>query len=429
MNILLTGASGFIGHHILHALEQQNHHVTACCRCPDKLVFKSENTHILQLNYVDMMDVSDWLPHLQNSDVVINCVGIIVESKQQSFQLLHTQVPIALFKAAEQAAVKKAIQISALGADQNAQSAYHLSKKSADDALRDLAMDWYVLQPSIVYGDGAQSMALFHALAALPVHALIDGGEQKIQPLHISDLVDTVNQCLQPDSEACVTLPLVGPKAVSFKDLLAQLRQRLGKKPAVTFSLPGGLAQHSVFIGKWLGEPTFNGENIAMLRQGNFADAGAIKQFLGRSTKSLEQKLLQSPATQAERWHAGLYFLRPLLRLSIAFLWIWSGVVSIFFFPAEQSYQFLAASGITGHAAPFMLYGLAIMDIVIGCMTLTAYRIRPLILFQLTIIFLYTLMITFTLAEFWLHPFGPVLKNIPLFITLLVYLILEGEKP
>ena len=429
MNILLTGASGFIGHHILHALEQQNHHVTACYRSPGKLVFRSKNTRTLQLDYADMMKEIDWLPHLKNIDVVINCVGIIVEAKQQTFQTLHAQVPTALFKAAEQVAVKKVIQISALGADQKAQSAYHLSKKSADDALKALSMDWYVLQPSIVYGDGAQSMALFHALAALPVHALIDGGEQLMQPVHVSDLVDTVIQCLKPDSKACITLPLVGPKAISFKNLLEQLRQRLGKKPAVTFSLPGGLAQGSVFMGKWLGEPTFNAENIAMLRQGNSADSEPIKQFLGRSTKSLQEKLLQSPANQAERWHAGLYFLRPLLRLSIAFLWIWSGVVSIFFFPAEQSYQFLAASGITGNGAPIMLYGLALMDIFIGLATLTAYRVRPLILFQLTIIALYTLMITFTLPEFWLHPFGPVLKNIPLLTTLLVYLILEGEKP
>jgi len=50
MNILLTGASGFVGHHILQALEQQNHKVIACCRNPEKLFFKSESTRILQLN-------------------------------------------------------------------------------------------------------------------------------------------------------------------------------------------------------------------------------------------------------------------------------------------------------------------------------------------------------------------------------------------
>lgn len=429
MNILLTGASGFIGHHILHALEQQNHKVVACCRTPEKLFFKSESTRILQLNFPDMIDDTDWLPHLKNIDTVINCVGIIAETRGQTFETLHAQAPTALFKAAEQIGVKKIIQISALGTDESAQSAYHLSKKAADDALRDLDVDWYVLQPSIVYGDGAQSMALFHALAALPVHALIDGGKQLMQPVHVSDIATTIIQCLKPESSTRLTVPMVGPEAISFRRLLEQLRQRLGKKPALAFSLPGGLAQRSVFIGKWLGEATFNEENIAMLRRGNAANAEPIRQFLGRPTHSLERKLLLNPANQAERWHASLYFLRPLLRLSIAFLWIWSGIVSIFFFPPEQSYQFLEASGISGSAVPITLYGLALMDITLGLATLFAYRIRPLMISQLTIIFLYTITITFTLPEFWLHPFGPVLKNIPLLVTLLVYLNLEGEKP
>lgn len=429
MNILLTGASGFIGHHILHALEQHNHKVTAWCRHPEKLIYTSDSTQVLKLNYTELHNTRDWSPILQNIEVVINCVGIIVESKGQSFQTLHAQVPITLFKAAEQAGVKKIIQISALGADRTAQSAYHLSKKTADDALRNIAVDWTILQPSIVYGDGAQSMALFHALAALPVHALIDGGKQLIRPIHVNDVCTTILQCLKEDSPTHLTLPLVGPDTISYKCLLAQLRRRLGKKPVPTLSISGELAQHSVFIGKWLGEPTFNAENIAMLRQGNTADAKPLEQFLGHPTKSLENKLLSTPANQAERWHASLYFLRPLLRLSIAFLWIWSGIVSIFFFPVEQSYQFLAASGITGNAAPIMLYGLAMMDILLGIATLAMYRIRWLILFQLTIIILYTISITFTLPDFWLHPFGPIAKNIPLLTTLLVYLTLEGEKP
>ncbi len=429
MKILLTGASGFIGRHILQGLEKQNHQIIACCRKPEKLFFKSENTSILKLDYTNMSSEEDWLPHVENIDAVINCVGIISESGSQTFKRLHDHAPSALFKAADRAGVKKIIQISALGADYSASSAYHLSKKAADDMLQKLTVDWFVLHPSIVYGDGAQSMALFHALASSPVHALIDGGEQLMQPIHVMDVVATVIQCLKPESIAQQTLPLVGPEAISFKQLLQQLRQRLGKKPAPTFSLPGELAQRSVFIGKWLGEPTFNAESISMLRRGNAADARPIKEFLGYSTQSLQQKLLLTPASQAERWHAGLYFLRPLLRLSIAFLWIWSGIVSIFFFPHQQSYQYLAASGITGNAAPFILYGLALLDIALGLATLFSSRIRQLILFQLTLIILYTLTITFTLPDFWLHPFGPVLKNIPLVATLLVYLTLEGEKP
>lgn len=429
MNILLTGASGFIGHHLLRTLEQQGHHITACCRTPDKLLFTAKNTTVHALNFTDMTSVDDWLPLLKKCDAVINCVGIIVESHNQSFQLLHSHVPIALFKAAEHVGVKKVIQMSALGADESAQSAYHLSKKSADDLLKSLSLDWFILQPSIVYGDGAQSMALFHALATLPIHTLIDGGQQQLQPIHISDVTATISQCLKTDTPAQLTLPLVGSSVISFKQLLTHLRQRLGKKPALSISLSGEIAQRTAFLGQYLGEPTLNAENIAMLRRGNTADVAPLTRFMGHPPKDIQQQLLSHSANQAERWHAGLYFLRPLLRLSIAFLWLWSGITALFFFPTEQSYQFLAASGITGNTATITLYSLAITDIILGIGTLISNRIRPLLLFQLSLLVLYTLAISLTLAEFWLHPFGPVLKNIPLLATLLVYLTLEGEKP
>ena len=95
-----------------------------------------------------------------------------------------------------------------------------------------------------------------------------------------------------------------------------------------------------------------------------------------------------------------LYFLRPLLRLSIAFLWLWSGIVSLFFFPHEQSYQFLAGiRGITGSAAPITLYGLALMDITSRFGYLVRVPNTPVDDYlQLTLIFLYTLTITFSLC-------------------------------
>lgn len=429
MNILITGASGFIGRHIVRKLECQNHRLRLCSRTAANLHFTKPGTEHISVDFNRMCRLEDWLPYLQQIDVVINCVGIIVENHQQDFRILHTQVPIALFHAANQSGVKKIIQISALGADDSATSEYHLSKKAADDALRSLAIDWAILQPSIVYGNGAQSMALFHALAAMPILALIDGGDQLMQPVHVDDVVDTVSRCIESPSTICETLLLVGPGAISYANLLRSLRKRLGKKPAMEFSMPGWIIEKFAFVGKLLHEPAINADNIAMLKRGNIADTEKIDHFLGHPTRDIEQQLLYNPASQDERWHAGLYFLRPLLRLSIAFLWLWSGIVSIFFYPHETSFEFLAAAHITGTAAPIMLYGLAIVDIALGLAILVSSRLKPLIIVQIVIIVLYTLIISLTMPEFWLHPFGPILKNIPLLITLFVQLQIEGEKP
>ncbi len=429
MNILITGASGFIGRHMVKKLEGHNHNLTLCSRTASGLYFTKTNSRFVAIDYNRMSRLDDWLPYLQGIDIVINCVGIIVENKRQRFKILHTDVPIALFHAAVQSGVKRIIQISSLGADESAASAYHLSKKAADDALRSMNIDWVVIQPAIVYGEGAQSMALFQAMAALPFLTLIDQGTQLLQPVFVDDVVDTVDLCVEATKPIRKTLPVVGATALSYAELLRCLRKRLGKKPAQEVSLPGSLVEKLAVLGKLLNEPELNAENIAMLRRGNYANTETIDQFLGHSTQAIEQQLLSIPATQAGRWHAGLYFLRPVLRLGIAFVWIWSGLVSIFFYPHEKSFEFLAATHITGIAAQMTLYGLALLDIVLGVTILVSQNLRPLIQLQLMLIFLYTVIISVFMPEFWFHPFGPVLKNIPLLITLLVQLPLEGEKP
>ena len=162
-----------------------------------------------------------------------------------------------------------------------------------------------------------------------------------------------------------------------------------------------------------------------MLRRGNYAPVAPLHQFLGRTTASLDDKIFNQPATQAERWHAQLYFMRPLIRLTLALVWIWSGFVSIFIYPLADSYQLLAATGITGVGAPIALYGLAMIDIALGLALLAAWQLRLIITIQIGIMLAYMLVIGLALPEFWLHPFGPVIKNFPLIVLTLVYGQLE----
>jgi uncharacterized protein YbjT (DUF2867 family) len=429
MNILLTGATGFIGNALLPVLLKQGHQVTVCCRNPQALLIQSEHIKPVFIDFATADRIEHWLPHVNGIDAVINGVGIIAESQGQTFEFVHSRTPIALFTAAAQAGVKTVIQISALGADDDATSAYHLTKRSADEALRGVPVAWFVLQPSVVYGARAQSTALFHALAALPVHVLPDGGNQQLQPIHVDDVVAAVCRCLAGAIQAQQTLALVGPEPVTYAELLQNLRHRLGKPAARVLVLPQAYVLLAANFGQWLGEPILSKENIAMLSRGNTADASQITDLLGRSPLSMTTQLFDKPASQAERWHARLYFLKPVLRLVIACVWLWSGITSLVFYPHELSYQLLAATGITGNTAPLMLYGLAFMDIALGVATLAMLNPRNLIIWQLWIVLIYTLVVGYALPEFWLHPFGPLLKNLPFLLTLWIYQILAGEKP
>jgi len=91
-----------------------------------------------------------------------------------------------------------------------------------------------------------------------------------------------------------------------------------------------------------------------------------------------------------------------------------------------ESYAMLARVGITGTFAPLALYGAAALDIAFGLGTLFLRNRRLLWIAQATLICMYTLTITVYLPEFWLHPFGPLAKNLP--ILAVIWLLYELEK-
>ena len=167
MRILLTGASGFIGKHLRSALLAEGHHVVCATRSP--LNNTSARLTWLHADFTQDTDKSLWLARLRGVDAVINAVGIFREHGSQRFAALHTETPCALFAAcAESDSVQLVIQVSALGADQHADTPYHLSKKAADDCLERLPLRSFIVQPSLVYGKDGVSARMFKTLASMP---------------------------------------------------------------------------------------------------------------------------------------------------------------------------------------------------------------------------------------------------------------------
>ena len=428
MRIRITGAGGFIGSHLANAMQAAGHEVTACVRTPESLHWNRSALSVIEADFSCDHQVSDWLSRLTGIDVVINCVGIIRESGNQTFDALHTQAPIALFSACKAAGVKRVMQLSALGADETAFSQYHLSKKAADDHLMSLDLEWAIVMPSIVYGPGAKSMALFRAVSGLPFIPLIDSGEQAIQPIHIDDLTRAIVQLVETKSPIGIRVEMVGPRPVAMAELYTKLRRWLGLGQPRFISIPYGLALHGARWGGFLGNTPMTAEAVQMLRNGNVADVSGFIDRFGFRPRSLGQALAATPAQEVYRWHAGIYLLKPLLRIAIGLVWLFTGLVSAFLFPVEQSYAMLAKAGIVGVWAPIMLYGAAVTDMLLGVATLTVYRIPLVGMVQIAVIILYTVIITFSQPEQWLHPFGPISKNLPLIISTLIMMVLERRQ-
>ncbi len=276
MKILLTGASGFIGGHISKHLVNAGHDIIAIDR-----------HHGFDFN--QMCDEQDWLPHLTQVDAVINSVGIITETSRQCFEVLHHLAPAALFSACARAKIETVVQISALGVDEQAFTPYQTSKLAADIKLRQLPLNSFILRPSLVYGEGGKSLAMFRRMAAFPVLPLADGGKQQIQPLHVTDLVACVDACLRPQLSGR-TIDLVGPKIYSFAQWLNLIRQKQGKRPAQIIPVPFSWVLAMARMGRYL-LPILHPDNLRMLQQGNTADVQGITELLGRSPLAAEDML------------------------------------------------------------------------------------------------------------------------------------------
>ena len=428
MRILITGASGFIGSHLVQALSNKGHEVIVCVRRPATARQRWPDIMAIKADFSSDSTVADWIPRLEDVELVINAVGSIRESGTQAFDVLHSETPIALFRACESTGVKRVIQISALGADETAFSHYHRSKRSADQYLRESSLDWAVLMPSIVYGPGAKSMALFKAIAALPLIPLVDAGDQKIQPIHISDLTKAIVELVNSPPSIRADIEMVGPDPITMRCLYNKLRRWLGLGRARFFSIPYRLALHGARWAGLLGKTPITGEAVQMLRNGNTGEVESFVFRFGFKPKSIEKALAATPARQADRWHAGLYFLAPALRIAIAFVWLLTGFVSAFVFPVEQSYAMLARAGIAGIWQPIMLYGAAAVDLLLGVATLLSFRLDLVVQLQIGIILLYSIIITLWLPEHWAHPFGAISKNLPLAVSTLIMLVLERRR-
>lgn len=276
MNILLTGASGFVGRNLCAALNAAGHRV-----------HPADRRHGIDMTR--MLQPADWHPHLENIDAVINTVGIIGQTRRQRFDVLHTQAPIALFRACEQAGVRRVVQVSALGADESALSAFHLSKRAADEALLHMALEGSVVRPALIYGRGGTSAALFLRLAALPRIPVLEDGQQQLQPVHISDVVATI-LCALSVTPVTRVIDVVGPDTLSFADWMQTLRTAQGLPPGRLLQVPYRLALAACHLGRAT-HPLAEPANLRMLRRGCTADGRIVQNLLGRPLRRPEPGL------------------------------------------------------------------------------------------------------------------------------------------
>lgn len=418
MRVLVTGASGFIGHALADALVRGGHEVIRASRRGG-----------LAVDFAQVPDAKWWATRLAGVDVVVNAVGILRERGPQTFDVLHTRAPAELFRACAAAHVRFVVQVSALGADDAASTRYQSSKKAADDVLRGLPLDAAIVQPSLVYGPSGTSAQLFNTLAASPLVALPRRGAMQVQPVHVDDVIAGLVQLVKQCPRGIQTIAFVGPQALGLRSYLAQLRRalRVGGR-AIVLPFPLALFRLFAALAGRFASSFVDRETAQMLLAGNVADAGPFTRLLGHAPRGVPQ-FVAPGEVDALRTRAVLGVWTPVLRIALALMWIWTGIVSFGLYPVQDSLQLLARVGLHGALARVALYGAAALDLLFGVLTLAlpARRRGALWAAQLLLVVAYTVLITIFLPEYWLHPYGPVTKNLPVLAALALLWSLEAK--
>lgn len=428
MSILILGATGLIGRHLLAALRADGRSVIGASRRAP-----ADGGAWRELDFSARTSEAAWLPHLDGIDAVVNCVGILRESRTGDFERLHHLAPAALFAACERAGVRRVIHLSALGSAADAPTAYWRSKAAAESALARHALDSVIVRPSLVYGADGASSALFLTLATLPVVALPAAHSSRVQPLHIDDLCGALLALLDTPAAAGKTprqLAAVGPRAMSLAEYLACLRGGLADSPgkgALVLELPMPLAMLAARAAALHPASAVTPDSLTMLAASaggsNTADAAPMRALL-------DGRALRDPAafaSPAQKPAAVLSWAMPLATLAMAALWLWTAFVSWFAWPHADSIAWLTACGVPASLGVAVLACASLLDAAIGCALLLRPR-RWLWPLQLMLVGGYTLAMTLCLPEFWLHPFGPLSKNLPILALLLLMWRLHDER-
>jgi len=222
----------------------------------------------------------------------------------------------------------------------------------------------------------------------------------------------------------------VGPDVLTMEHYLRAFRQWLGIPLRRVVPVPLWVIRPLAWLGERFGRGPLGLTLYTMLQRGNVGQANAVQTLqstAGFQPQALDQVLRAHPAHVQDRWHARLYFLRPVLRLSLAFLWLASGLVGLLT-PMGDAARWLVPAGIPASVIPSLVLAASVLDLLVGTALLVRWRVRLAGGVMLLMLLGYTVILGILVPALWLEPFGGLIKNVPLMIAVLVMLAMEDQR-
>ncbi len=289
--VLLTGGTGYVGSHLLAGLRQRDEPVRVLVRDPAK------HQHLVRANVElargDVTDPRSLGEAMQGVSTVINLVAIIREGPGgMTFERVNYGGTVNVVEAAKAAGVQRILHQSTLAARPDPKLPHYDTKYRAEQYVKESGLQYAVLRPSVIFGEGDQFVNTLGDLVRKPLLILpapflpiVGNGSTPFSPVWIGDFVDAAVGVLDNPARDGRVYEIGGPRKMTYEQMLDEIMEVVGikrRKLHMPFALIQALA---LVMGKVMPNPPVAPEELTMLRLDNSTTDNATAQLAGHELK------------------------------------------------------------------------------------------------------------------------------------------------
>ncbi len=277
--ITIFGGSGFVGRSLVQKFADRGDLIRVAVRNPLAAQYLKPLGEVGQITLVQASITSDKevTKAIQGADIVINLVGILYETKSQTFEAIHVEGAKRVAKAASKHGVTTLIHMSALGANKDSKSRYASSKARGEKAVLKHFPQAIIMRPSIIFGPQDAFLNRFAEMAVLsPFLPLIGGGKTRTQPIFVQDVANCFIQASSMDDARGKTYELGGPTVYTFRELMNYILHTIHRR-RLLLPLPFFVGKIIATFAQLMPNPPLTRDQVELLKSDNVVSSHALK--------------------------------------------------------------------------------------------------------------------------------------------------------
>lgn len=219
--VTIFGGSGFVGRYIARRMAKEGWRVRVAVRRPNEALFVRPYGVVGQVEPVlaNVRDDASVRAAIRGAEAVVNCVGILAEGGKNGFDSVQAEGAARIARLAAEEGAARLVQISAIGADPESDSAYAASKGRGEAAVLEAFPGAVILRPSIIFGPEDQFFNRFAAMTRMGPVLPVIGADTRFQPVYVDDVAQAAVKGIIGQAPGGI-YELGGPDVRSFRELM-----------------------------------------------------------------------------------------------------------------------------------------------------------------------------------------------------------------